>query len=560
MSPRICTSIFIVVSVLGTPHVYAQKKADRKMAERIKADIYYLASDSLEGRRTGTDGERKASAYIANRYIQKGIPPYKEQYGSVFHFPFGREVTPANRVLIANHTLALNDEVIVFPFSRSQKVKSEVLPDILESGKIWLMPLYADSDEANNPHFEAEKTVFDKARDAAKQGANGVLFYDPYGSKYPPEFNRQSEYEVIDVPVAFLTHKAYSKYLADDKYEEYITDGMSGLPVEMDVSVKKVERTGTNVAAFIDNKAQYTVVLGAHYDHLGWGEDGNSLYPGKDKEIHNGADDNASGTAAVMELADMINKKKKRLKHYNYLFVNFSGEELGLLGSKAFVKDMGLDSTKIAYMINMDMVGRLNDSTHALTLGGVGTSPAWAQFLATPNKQFKIVVDSSGIGPSDHTSFYNAGIPVLFFFTGLHMDYHKPSDDADKINYPGEVMVVKYMYDIVAKLDKQPKPAYTVTKAPAQEGKRHYKVTLGIMPDYTFNDGGVRVDGVTEGKPAIKAGIKTGDVIIQLGEYKIQGMQTYMEALGKFVPGDKTNVTVMRNGKPVTMPIEFGAK
>src|SRR5690606_29948052 len=147
-----------------------------------------------------------------------------------------------------------------------------------------------------------------------------------------------------------------------------------------------------NVAAYINNNAPYTVILGAHYDHLGWGEDGNSMYRGKEKMIHNGADDNASGTAGLMQLASRI--KSKRLRNYNYLFIHFSAEELGLLGSKAIAKQAGLDSTKIAYMINMDMIGRLNDSTHALTIGGVGTSPTWGELLAKGNKNFKINVDS----------------------------------------------------------------------------------------------------------------------------------------------------------------------
>lgn len=556
MGLRATSFLFLLVFIFTAQQAAAYKKSDRKAAARVKADIYYLASDSLEGRRTGSEGERKAGDYIENRYKQLGIPPYKEHYRLPFQFPYGREAVAPAEVRIGKIILKQGDEVVLFPFSKSARVRSEVLPDILETGKVWLMPLYADSDEANNPHFEWEKTVYEKTRDAARQGAAAVLYYDAYGSKFPPEFNRQSEYETVDIPVAFLTNRAYNKYIADDKYEEYISDGMAGLPVEMNIAIRKVERTGTNIAAFIDNKAPYTVVIGAHYDHLGYGEDGNSLYAGKDKSIHNGADDNASGTAAVLEMAAQISKKRKKLHHYNYLFLNFSGEELGLLGSKAFVKETGLDSTRVAYMINIDMVGRLNDSTHALTIGGIGTSPAWAQFLAKPNKEFKIVVDSSGIGPSDHTSFYNAGIPVLFFFTGLHSDYHKPSDDADKINYPGEVAVINYMDEIVAQLETEPKPGYTVTKAPAI-GKTKFKVTLGIMPDYTFNDGGVRVDGVTEGKPAIRAGVKIGDIIVQLGDYKVQGMQTYMEALGKFASGDKTTVTVMREGKTVVLPIEF---
>jgi len=331
------------------------------------------------------------------------------------------------------------------------------------------------------------------------------------------------------------------------------------IPVSLDIAISKAMRTGNNIAAYIDNKAPYTVIIGAHYDHLGFGEDGNSLFANavKEHQIHHGADDNASGTAALIEMARRIKKNKKKLHHYNYLFINFSGEELGLYGSKAFVKDQAIDSTHIAYMINMDMVGRLNDSTHALTLGGVGTSPVWAEVVNMGGSDFKLNIDSSGIGPSDHTSFYNAGIPVLFFFTGTHHDYHKPSDTAGAINYAGEVTVLKYVQKVVTKMDKENvKPPYVVTKQQSI-GKTSFKVTLGIMPDYTFETGGVRVDGVSDNRPAMKAGIKQGDIITKLGDNKVNGMQTYMEALGKFAPGDKTKVTVTRDGKEIEMPIEL---
>jgi hypothetical protein len=204
----------------------------------------------------------------------------------------------------------------------------------------------------------------------------------------------------------------------------------------------------------------------------------------------------------------------------------------------------------------MDMVGRLNDSTHALTVGGVGTSPVWYSIIDKNNPNFRIGYDTSGIGPSDHTSFYNQGVPVLFLFTGLHTDYHKPSDDADKINYKGEALVMNYVFNLVKKMEKMPKPKYTPTKQ-STIGKVRFKVTLGIMPDYSFQEGGVRVDGVSEGRPAIKAGLKAGDVIIQLGDNKVNGMQSYMEALGKFAEGDKTTVKFLRNGEEKTAPLEF---
>jgi aminopeptidase YwaD len=554
MNLRIISLSLLFTGMCAQP-VFAQSKAEKKLIEQLKRDIEYLASDSLEGRRTGTEGEKMAAAYIVQRYKEIGIFPYGDMYR--YNFKFNGDKEPANSSLIriGDNALKINKDAFPMAFTAEKRVYSEIIPDILEQNSISLMPLYKDKEEADNPHFDWEKAAFEKTVAAAKQSASGVLFYDSYDSKYAPSFNGKSELEMTEIPAAYISYKAYQQYIKATNTDSTA----STLPLELNLAIKRIERFGNNIAAYIDNKAAYTVVLGAHYDHLGHGEDGNSMHANAatDKEIHNGADDNASGTAAILALAETV--KKSELKKYNYLFVNFSGEELGLYGSKAFVKDLGLDSSKIAYMVNLDMVGRLNDSTHALTIGGVGTSPAWGEFLAKENKNFKLVIDSSGVGPSDHTSFYHANIPVLFFFTGTHKDYHKPSDDADKINYPGEAQVISYVYSLLTMMEEKDRPAFTQTKQTTMV-KSRFKVTLGIMPDYTFQEGGVKADGVTDGKPAAIAGVKTGDIIIQLGEHKIQGMQTYMEALGKFAPGDKTTVTILRGNEELSLPIEFGGK
>lgn len=525
----------------------AQSKADKKTIKQLKEDIEYLASDALEGRRTASEGERKAADYIESRYLKEKIQPYLGHYRHPFPFVYGKEIADKTQIRIGND-LVKADQAFPLSFSANTTapLHSEVLPDVLEQGNIWMLPLYSDEEEAKDAHFDWEKHISEKAKDAKSQGATAVIYYDSYNAKYPPVFSRHSEYEMLDIPVIFLSF---------DAYNAYVRNRQEGVNIDLQVLIRKSEFTGTNVAAYIDNKAPYTVIIGAHYDHLGFGEEGSSLYAGKDKQIHNGADDNASGTAALLDLATRI--KKSKLRHYNYLFVHFSGEELGLFGSKAFVKELHLDSTTISYMINMDMVGRLNDSTHALTVGGVGTSPAWAGFIEKGKKNFKIVIDSSGVGPSDHTSFYHAGIPVLFLFTGIHHDYHKPSDDADKINYVGEALVLNYAYNIVSAMDKMAKPAFTATKQQTV-GKVRFKVTLGIMPDYSYQDGdGIRVDGVSEDRPASRAGIKAGDIITQLGSYKIQGMQSYMEALGKFKEGDRATVNVRREGGNIELEVTF---
>ena len=275
-----------------------------------------------------------------------------------------------------------------------------------------------------------------------------MILYNTSATDDKLVFNAKDKTEIVPIPVIYVTKDAAKKYFSD------VTATMD-LKLKTDITEKK--RTGHNVVGYIDNGAATTVVLGAHFDHLGYGEDGNSMMRTGEKLIHNGADDNASGTAALIELSRLL--KKSKAKNHNYLFLAFSGEELGLFGSKYFVDNPTIDLSTVSYMINMDMVGRLNDSTKSLAVGGYGTSPVWASVINAADKKlpFVIKIDSSGTGPSDHTSFYRKDIPVLFFFTGQHRDYHRPSDDADKINYEGEFNVIKYIDKIISDLNKQTK-------------------------------------------------------------------------------------------------------
>ncbi|MEZ5017625.1 MAG: M28 family peptidase [Flavipsychrobacter sp.] len=542
---NILAAILLPAALCTTLEVAAQKKSDKKIVKQLKQDIGYLASDELKGRRTGSAGEEAAANYIIKYYKEQGVSAYKDKYIYPFTFVNGRKVGAATTIQLGNEKVP-TDIAFPLPFSANATVDAKLIPEVFEQDNVWMISLYADAEEAKNPHFDWEKAAFKKVLDAAKHGATGVLLYDKYGAKYEPQFNKKSSFENLDIPSAFLSHKGYKEY-AEENEEE--------LMLHMSIDIEKTNLTGNNIAGYVDNGATYTVVLGAHYDHLGMGEDGNSRYTGKEPQIHNGADDNASGTAALMQLASWV--KNSSFKQYNYLFVHFSAEELGLIGSKAFVEDMSLDSSSIAYMINMDMVGRLNDSTHALTVGGVGTAKVWGNVIVNDN--FKVSIDSSGVGPSDHSSFYHQGIPVLFFFTGTHTDYHKPEDDADKINYEGEAAIIKYVYNVVGKMEQEPKPKFSPTKQ-KDIGKVRFKVTLGIMPDYAFQGEGVRVDGVTEARPAQVAGVKGGDIITAIGKLEIKGMQTYMEALAEFNVGDETTVTVKREGKEMTMPLIFTPK
>ena len=310
-----------------------------------------------------------------------------------------------------------------------------------------------------------------------------------------------------------------------------------------------------DVVGYLDNGAENTVVIGAHYDHLGMGLDHNSLDANPEGKIHNGADDNASGTAGVLELARFFAQNQPKEK-FNFLFICFSGEELGLFGSKKFCENPTIDFSKVNYMINMDMIGRLNDSTKKLIIYGVGTAPDWVPMIDKIQSDFSIKKDSAGIGPSDQTSFYLKNIPVLHFFTGQHADYHKPSDDINKINFIGEKKVLEYIVKIIEETEKLPKLIFQKTKNP-DVGARKYKVTLGLMPDYAFEGKGMHIDDVTKGKPASKAGLQKGDIIIKLGEVNVGNVNDYMKALSTFKKEDTTEIIVVRDGKQIKMNVTF---
>ena len=315
--------------------------------------------------------------------------------------------------------------------------------------------------------------------------------------------------------------------------------------------------TGYNVLAKLDHGANNTVIIGAHYDHLGMGGTGSGSLAANEIAIHNGADDNASGVAALLAIAEKL-KNNPLSKNNNYLFIAFSGEEKGLYGSNAYSKDATFDASKYNYMINLDMVGRLNPE-RSIAVGGVGTSPSWKPMFEnnTMLNGFKIASTESGQGPSDHTSFYLRGIPVLHFFTGQHKDYHKPSDDAPLINYDGLLSVADLVVYVIEQKNNEGKLAFTKTNDDSGKRSTSFKVTMGIMPDYLYQDGGIRLDGVTDGKPASLAGLKAGDIVYKIGDAQIKDMTSYMEVLGKHEKGDKVKVEFKRDGKIQNLELTF---
>ena len=333
----------------------------------------------------------------------------------------------------------------------------------------------------------------------------------------------------------------------EDEFFQFFEAKIRKNPHSQEVKEKII---GKNVVGYLNNNADETIIIGAHYDHVGYGSFG-SLYVGE-KEVHNGADDNASGVSILINLA----KSLQEIKDYNYLFIAFSGEEHGLFGSSYYAKNPTIDLKKVRFMINFDMVGRLNND-RLLAINGVGTSNEWIDLINKSNKyDLKLKTTESGIGPSDHTSFYLQNIPSIHFFTGQHEDYHKPSDDVEKINFDGMYIIYDYVKEIINNSLELKEFSFQETKSDTTITPR-FKVTLGVMPDYLFDSEGMRIDGVSNGKTAYTYGILKGDIVLKMGEIDVKDMMSYMHALSQFNHGDTTIVKINRNSKIIETEIVF---
>jgi len=526
------------------------KKADKLALSNLEKNISYLADDQLEGRRTGTPGEKLAYEFISKEFEKAGLAPKgeKETWLQGFEVNDGNELNPTSHLIINGNDLIINQEYFPFSISPNVSLEAAVSVALQENGNPWFFDI-KELIEAikKNPHTDLMESIQSKVTDAANKGANAFFIFNSTSTKDELKFEPKVKSGTAKIPIIYLTKAAQKKYLAD------VT---ATLDIKLKIAIDNKKRIGHNVIGYIDNNAPTTIVIGAHYDHLGYGEDHNSLFTGTVPEIHNGADDNASGTGALIEVSKLL-KANKKIKNNNYLFIAFSGEELGLFGSKYFTENPTIDFSKINYMINMDMIGRLKDSTKGLNIGGYGTSPQWESLLTQKDPFFNITKDSSGTGPSDHSSFYRKGIPVLFFFTGTHSDYHKPSDDANKINFGGELQIIKFIASIIEKANNKGQLAFTKTREIPMSSKSSFKVSLGIMPDYTYSGEGIRADGVTDGKLAQRIGIIAGDIILQIGNYTFSDMQSYMGTLNKFSKGEAAKVKVKRGNNEIFFDVVF---
>ncbi|HAH49923.1 MAG TPA: hypothetical protein DCL80_01070 [Balneola sp.] len=296
------------------------------------------------------------------------------------------------------------------------------------------------------------------------------------------------------------------------------------------------------------------IIIGAHYDHLGYGEFG-SLYRGEQERIHNGADDNASGTAGVLELAEYFsaNRPKKDI-----LFLAFSGEEMGLLGSAYYVDNPTVDLENALAMINMDMIGRMVDKK--LMIFGIGTADKWEGILDSANTgDLDLNLVKDGTGASDHTSFYYKDIPVLHYFTDTHADYHRPSDDTEYINMNGTALALHHLVRVIVQLDELQKDELAFVEAPGEQRQSMSLEgpTLGVLPDYGYEGEGMKITGVTKGRAAANAGVQGGDIIVGIAGEELADIYAYMGMLNKLKKGQLTTITVLRDGKEMTIDLQL---
>ncbi len=557
-----------ILSLFCSLTVIASAQNEPSQNWTTEGALEYLASDELEGRRPGTDGHQQAAMFIRGHFNTYTDSTWFQSFSI------------AEPMLAPEHANGIYKEIegaVEATDNREEEQRTQIWVPLFSAGNIFPVResengsavgelVYAgygitspemDHDDYDDLDVEDKVVVIDvsspdgihphsqymqyhgldyRIRNAAENGAVAVIFVQGDATSNPP---RKSFTSQIASGLPAIFYGGDVDALLNFKEE-----------VMVRVDLKPDFVTGYNVIGFNDRGYETTLIIGAHYDHLGYG-DQSSLYRGE-PAIHNGADDNASGTVGLMWLAKELSETE--IPH-NLMFIAFSGEERGLLGSDYFTETELFESMDIVAMLNMDMIGRLEESRELL-VSGTGTADEWNAIIENANQyNFDLAKSPGGTGASDHTSFYQMGIPVLHFFTGTHEDYHKPSDDADKINYAGLVDVASYVRDIAESI-----PAtltFRETKDDESQSTPRFNVTLGIIPDYVFGGPGVKVDGVTDGKPADEAGIEMGDIILKLGDYPATDIYAYMRALGAFQPGQTITVTVLRDEEELEMELTF---
>ncbi|MBS1795475.1 MAG: M20/M25/M40 family metallo-hydrolase [Acidobacteria bacterium] len=614
----------------------AAQKTEVVVEQNLRTNVGYLASDQLEGRRTGEAGATAAAGYVANLFQQYKLKPgvatpvgnkMTRNYLQNFAYTTGVEIAPTGNEfklslknaggqatvdsgaqvtpLLASPNAEVGNAPVVFAGYGIESAESN-FNDYEGLNVAGAVVLAFDGNPENDVPRSAFSrfTVFAKAKLAKDKGALGLLLISRE-DKLDNDRNANAKYDQTNgetaVPVFAVSRATGANILglkvAELKTIESLVAMKKDTTAKVQVGFRDVSPTigfkvnllkkqtdAYNVIGILEGSdpvlKDEAIVIGAHYDHLGRGGQGSLAV--NSTEVHHGADDNASGTAALLEMARIFAKEKKNKR--TIIFISFGGEEEGLLGSKYYVNNPVFPLDKTVAMLNMDMVGRLNEDK--LTVGGIGTAAEWKDLVTKKNEvippvygdskkndftppsketvyRFNLQLSEDGFGPSDHSSFYGKQIPVLFFFTGTHNDYHKPSDTADKINYAGIVKVVDYVADIARYVDGyMPKrPTYTVAKSSGQgEGRRSFSVTIGVIPGYGDATDGMLLDGVRDGGPAALAGLKAGDKIVKFNGKEVRNVQDYMFVLGDLKPDTEYEIEVLRGAERLTFKVKPTAR
>ena len=575
--------------------VRAQYSSEISVSD-LQKQVGFLASDSLKGRKPGTPGEVMAATYIRDCFSKAGL---KLLYDNGFQkFEIVADVQPGTNNSIAFDDYKAKQGVDFTPlsFSSSATLTAPVVfagygfdldldslkwndfKNIDVKGK-WAIILRGDPEpDKPNSAFLAYGQERSKVLTAKDKGAAGVMLVSPSDlEKSDVIMHMQYDKSPSDagIPVFSITRAMADKLLASMNYtiaalESEMKENKKPVSLYLDPEVTatsdlvKTRVIAHNVVGLLEGsdpvlKNEY-VVIGGHFDHLGMGGDGSGSRAPGEIAVHNGADDNASGTAGVIELAQKLSANQKLLKR-SFIFVAFTGEEMGLLGSKEFVNKPPVDLKMVNAMINMDMIGRLNPESKTISIGGTGTSVQSDSILRKleVGRPFKVSYSTDGYGPSDHASFYSSNIPVFYFSTGAHDEYHTPADDSDMLDYAGEVAVLDMVYDLSGIVSSGERLVFREAGAKqATRGGRNLKVTLGIVPDMVSSDNnGLRVDGVRKGGPAEVAGIVKGDRIVTIEGQPVTNIYDYMARLGKLKAGQVATVEIIREGKKQILIVQF---
>jgi len=586
--------MFAVLAIAAA--AFAASSAPQADPNRYVNDVKALASPQMEGRGAGTTGLIRAEHLIEKRYKELHIEPAGVKgYAQPFSVVTGARLKSDNRCTVQTadkkQELKVEQDFVPFSFSASGQVAAPLVfagygatadefhyddyAGLDVKDKIVVVLRYEPSAFGGQHGLTQHSQLITKAINARNHGAKALVIVNGklgdgevdsltrFGSVSGPE-NVGVVMVQVKNAIADTWLQAAGKSLKDvqDQINSSTKPASFDFPdtlhLSLNIDIETMRATVDNVLAWLPGQTDEYVIIGAHYDHLGRGNF-DSLAPSQIGQIHPGADDNASGTAGVLELARLLAPERGKLKR-SILFMDFAGEELGLLGSAEWVKEPTRPLAKAVAMINMDMIGRIKDDT--VYIGGVGTGSTFKAVLEQAQKDapFKIESSAGGYSSSDHTSFVTKKIPVLFFFSGLHSDYHKPSDTWDKINGISAARLLDMIESVALQLaDTDQPPAFQVVaeEKPLGGAGGGYGPYFGSVPDFGQVENGVKFSDVRPNSPAANAGFKAGDVLVQFGDKPIKNLYDFTDALRRSKVGDVVEVKVLRDGQPVTASVKL---